>query len=152
MADSVLEHVQDQRQSLTECYRTLQAGGHLCVATPNRYSLGPDPQVGLWAGGYLPERWLAAYVRWQGGIPPQRHLLSVWALTRLLQEAGFSPPRILLPDVPMAQRSHFGRGMRALIDVYHIAKRVFPSRQLLYWIGPLLYAVAAKPPTPLQVS
>jgi len=145
VADSVLEHLQDQPKGLSECHRVMRPAGYLCISTPNRYSLGPDPQVGIWAGGYLPERWLAAYVRWQGGNPPKRRLLSAASLSILIREAGFSPPRISLPDVPPGQRNHLGRGMNLLIDFYHTAKRLPFSRQLLYWAGPLLHAVSEKP-------
>jgi SAM-dependent methyltransferase len=148
VADSVIEHLHDQHQALGECHRLLRPGGYLCMTTPNRYSVGPDPHVGIWAGGYLPERWLAAYVRRQGGIPPKRRLLSARSLSRLVQEVGFCPPRIMLPDVPEGQRSHFGRGMQLLIDLYHTTKRLPVSRQLLHQIGPLLHAISQKPGVP----
>ncbi len=148
VAESVIEHVQDQRKTLAECLRVMRPAGRLCVSTPNRYSLGPDPQTGIWGGGLLPEQWVAAYVRWQGGLPPKRRLLSARSLCRLVRDAGFSPPRILLPDVPAGQRSHFGKGMKLLIDVSHITKRLPVSRQLLHWGGPLLHAVAEKSRAP----
>jgi len=148
VADSVLEHVQDQPKALAECHRAMRAGGYFFVSNPNRYSLGPDPQAGLWAGGFVPDRWLAAYVRWQGGLPPKRRLLSTRSLSRLIREAGFYPPQIQLPDVPVGQRSHFGKGTKLLIDLYHIAKRLPVSREILHWIGPLLHAVAEKPGDP----
>ncbi len=148
VADSVIEHVPDQRKALAESHRVLRPAGYLCVATPNRYSLGPDPHVGIWAGGFLPDRWLAVWARRQGGIPPKRRLLSAGSLARLIREAGFCRPRILLPDVPSGQRSHFGKGMRLLIDLFQIAKRLPVSQQLLRWIGPLVHAVAEKPGDP----
>ena len=79
------------------------------------------------------------------GNPPKRRLLSVRSLSSLIREAGFSPPRISLPDVPPGQRNHLGRGMNLLIDLYHTAKKLPVSRQLLYWAGPLLHAVSEKP-------
>ncbi len=145
VADSVLEHVRDQKQTLTECNRVLRAGGRMFVITPNKYSLGPDPQVGLWAGGYLPERWIAAYVRRRGGIPPQRRLLSARSLPRLIRQAGFAPPHLGLPDVADGQRRQFSRLMRLLIDGYHMAKRLPVTRQILHWVGPMYHAVSDKP-------
>ena len=150
IADSVLEHLGDQHKGLSEICRVTRPGGYLFVATPNKYSLGPDPHAGIWAGGYLPERWVAAYVRRNGGIPPKRRLLSAQALYRLIREAGFHPPQIQLPDVSTGQRGQFGNGMRVLIDLYHLAKRLPASRSLLQMIGPLLHAVAAKPGEPLR--
>jgi O-antigen/teichoic acid export membrane protein/uncharacterized protein YbaR (Trm112 family) len=145
IADSVIEHVQDQRKALAECHRVTRNAGSLCISTPNRYSLGPDPQAGIWAGGYLPDRWLAAYVRWQGGIPPKRHLLSAWSLPRLIQDAGFTAPKVFLPDIPRGQRHHFARGVNLLVHLYHVVKRIPVGRHLLQWIGPLLHAVSEKP-------
>jgi SAM-dependent methyltransferase/uncharacterized protein YbaR (Trm112 family) len=146
VADSVLEVVRDQAATVAECRRVLRPGGALFVTTPNRYSLGPDPHVGLWAAGLLPPSWLAAYARRQGAVPPQRRLLSALGLRRLLEGAGFARPRVLVPDIPADQRDRFSRPLRALVDLYRAAKRVPVSRSLLRWIGPLLHAVALKPP------
>lgn len=87
--DSALEHVRDQRRTLEEARRVLFSSGCVFLATPNRFSAGPDPQTGIWCGSWLPERWTAAIVRRQGGIPPVRHLLSESELLFLLLEAGF---------------------------------------------------------------
>ncbi len=144
VADSVLEHLSDQRLALAQCHRVTTPTGYLFVSTPNRFSLGPDPQAGIWAGGMLPKRWLAAYVERQGGIPPKRHLLSSRSLSAMIREAGFGSPRVMLPDIPNGQRSHFGKSTQLLIDLYQAAKRLPLSRQCLELIGPLLHAVAEK--------
>jgi ubiquinone/menaquinone biosynthesis C-methylase UbiE/uncharacterized protein YbaR (Trm112 family) len=148
VADSALEHVTDQLRALDECHRVMAPGGYLFVSTPNRFSLGPDPQVGLWSGSLLPERWLAAYVRSQGGIPPKRNLLSAWQLAAMIRHAGFEKAQVSLPDISRQQRSHFGRGVQLLIDLYQTAKRIPLSRQCLQLIGPLLHAVAEKQARP----
>jgi 2-polyprenyl-3-methyl-5-hydroxy-6-metoxy-1,4-benzoquinol methylase/uncharacterized protein YbaR (Trm112 family) len=143
--DSTIEHVQDQRATLTESYRAMTPRGALLMSTPNRFSLGPDPHVGLWAGGYLPDRWLAAYARRQGAVPPHRHLLSVHTLAGLVRRAGFRLSGIFPPRISEAQRNQFGKEKQWLIDSYQLAQRLPFSRQLLLWIGPLLHAVAMKP-------
>lgn len=145
VADAVFEHVWDQRATMAECYRVLRRAGHLGVATPNRFSLGPDPHVGLWAGGWLPKDWIDAYVRRQGGNPPHRHLLSYWGLQHLCREAGFRVSHIYLPDIAAGQRSQCSAVMKGCIDMYHMAKRLPLSQQLLHVLGPLLHAVAQKP-------
>ncbi len=145
VADSVLEHLQEQRRALKECYRVMRPAGHLFVATPNRYSLGPDPHTGIWAGGYWPERWVARQVLQQGGVPPKRQLLSATTLTSLITEAGFDSFKLWLPDIPMGQRNHFGAGMRWLIDGYQLAKRLPVSQPLLRTFGPMFQASAHKP-------
>jgi ubiquinone/menaquinone biosynthesis C-methylase UbiE/uncharacterized protein YbaR (Trm112 family) len=152
VADSVLEHLGDQHKGLSEICRVTRPGGYLFVATPNKYSLGPDPHVGIWAGGYLPQRWLASYMSRRGGITPKRNLLSSRLLSRAIHEAGFQPPRIELPAVPDGQRSHFPPGMNLLIDLYHLGKRLPVSRPLLQMVGPFLHAVAEKGKEPLVLK
>jgi ubiquinone/menaquinone biosynthesis C-methylase UbiE len=144
-ADSVVEHLRDQKLALKECHRVLCAGGYLYLSTPNRHSLGPDPQIGLWGGGFLPAAWINAYVRRQNGLPPQRRLLTLWELSSLIQKAGFSAPRSIAPEVSAEQRRHFGRGMQLGIDLYRLARHVPLSRTLLLTIGPLINVVAVKP-------
>jgi SAM-dependent methyltransferase len=150
--DSTLEHVRDQSTALAECNRVMRPAGYLFVSTPNRYSLGPDPHAGIWAGGVLPRRVVAWHVRRQGGIPPKRHLLSVRSMTRLIQQAGFSPPGVILPTVAAQHSTQFGRGIKLLINLYHVAKRLPISRRFLRWIGPQLCAVAEKPVGRLELD
>jgi ubiquinone/menaquinone biosynthesis C-methylase UbiE/uncharacterized protein YbaR (Trm112 family) len=152
MSESTLENLQNQEQALNECLRTLHQGGLLCLSTPNKYSLAPDPHTGLPAGGYLPEKWTAAIVRRQGGIPPRRRLLSATMLSRMISRTGFKTLRISLPDIPEGQTAHFGRGIRLLIRTYHILKRLPALRLVLRWIGPVYHVVAKKPETSSQAN
>ncbi len=145
IAESTIEHVKDQGQVVNESCRVLKPGGYFFLSTPNRFSLGPDPHVGILAGGYLPKRWLADYVKRQGGIPPKRRLLSYFTLSRLLADGGFSKPCIFLPQVSPAQREQFGRLIKICVDIYHLALRIPIIRHLLYCIGPLFHAIAQKP-------
>jgi SAM-dependent methyltransferase/uncharacterized protein YbaR (Trm112 family) len=144
--DSTIEHLRDQAVALDEAHRVLRDGGRVSLATPNRLSLGPDPHAGLWAGGWLPDGVIAWWVRRRGGIPPKRTLLSQGAVQRALARAGFEHTRILVPHVPAAQRAGFGPALRRVIDGYNAATRTTVGRALLLRIGPLLHAVARKPP------
>lgn len=145
VADSTLEHLRDQRLALDECCRALRPGGRLFVTTPNRRSLGPDPHIGLPAGGWLPDSVIEAYVRRKGGIPPRRRLLSARELGDLLERAELEVERIGVPEVPAAQRAGFGSAARLAIDAYHLVKRLPLGGHLLLQFGPLLEAVARKP-------
>jgi SAM-dependent methyltransferase/uncharacterized protein YbaR (Trm112 family) len=58
----VLEHAADQRSLLHSCLAAMRPAGTAYVVTANRYSLAPDPSVGLWGVGFLPRRLAAAYV------------------------------------------------------------------------------------------
>lgn len=143
-SESTLEHLQDQEQALAECHRVLGENGRFYASIPNKYSLGPDPHVGILAGGYLPDSLIATIVTRQGGIPPKRRLLGKSSLSRLLRDAGFTDAHIFLPDIPAGQRAHFSGLMGTMIDTYHLVKRAPGSRHLLEWIGPLLYVVARR--------
>jgi SAM-dependent methyltransferase len=145
IAESTIEHVKNQIQVVNESRRVLKPGGYFFLSTPNRFSVGPDPHVGILAGGYFPKQWLGAYVKRQGGIPPKRHLLSYITLSRLLSGGGFSKPLISLPQVSPAQREQFGNLIKIGVDIYHLALRIPIIRHLLYCIGPLFHAVAQRP-------
>ncbi|MCI0437049.1 MAG: methyltransferase domain-containing protein [Gemmatimonadetes bacterium] len=144
VADSTIEHVRDAHATLDECARVARAGAGLFVATPNRFSLGPDPHAGLPAGGYLPDAVIAAYVRVKGGIPPRRRLWSGRGLHRALERHGFSIVQLGAPVIPRAQLEGFGRVARAGASVYNLVRRVPPGRLLLDRIGPLIHAVAKR--------
>jgi SAM-dependent methyltransferase len=143
--DSAIEVVDDQRRAMKEAHRVITPDGWMYLSTPNRFSIGPDPHLGVPAGGFWPKRWLAAFAKRQGAIPPKRNLLWLRSLSRLIQDAGFSPARIVLPRIAAAQRSQFGIALRTLIDLYGFAQRLPLTRHFLFLAGPLLHAVAQKP-------
>ncbi len=68
VAGDVIEHVGDQPATLAEAHRVLVPGGRLFLASPNRFSLAPEPHVQVWGVGYLPRHWMAPYVRWTRGV------------------------------------------------------------------------------------
>jgi SAM-dependent methyltransferase len=144
--DSVLENVRDQIQTMKECNRLTRIGGRIFISTPNRFSIGPDPHVGLLAGGFFPETWIAAYVRRKGGIPPKRQLLSSRSLHNLIANSGFSTINISIPDIPVDQRRFYQGVMGKMIELYHIVKRLPGGREILTTLGPVLHAVAEKKP------
>lgn len=145
VCDSALEHFRNQREALAQMHRAMRPHAALFIATPNRFSIGPDPQTGVPAGSLLPDSWTAAIVTRQGGIPPKRRLLSASKLHKLLADAGFRDIRLFLPTIPAAQRAHFSALMRSAIAAYDLARRAPVSRHLLRLIGPLFQAVARKP-------
>lgn len=145
--ETALENFSDQTRGLSEGRRVLRQGGLFCVSTPNRFTVGPDPHIGLPAAGYLPEGWIAAYSRRRGAVPPKRNLLSAGTLRRSLVDAGFVEPAIRVPAIAREQRAAFGPMGRLAIDAYHLVRRTPILNRFLRWVGPVLHAVTSRPRT-----
>jgi ubiquinone/menaquinone biosynthesis C-methylase UbiE len=143
--DSAIEMVADQPRAMKEAHRVLSPDGRLFLATPNRFSLGPDPHLGVPAGGFWPKSLLAAFARRQGAIPPERKLLWAGSLSRLIRKAGFFRTRLMLPQIAEAQLCELGAALRTAAGLYQVAQKMPITRQCLFLIGPLLYATAQKP-------
>ena len=82
----VVEHVSRQKLFLREGYRVLQPGGCFCFNAPNRFNIfGPEPHVNLWGVGFMPRRWMPAYVRLFKGMDyTDKRLPSYRELRRML--------------------------------------------------------------------
>lgn len=145
VADSAIEHFRGSQKAVNEFHRVMKPGGLVFAATPNRFSLGPDPHAGLPAGGWFPNSVVAAYVRAKGGIPPQRTLFSRSGLRRLLERSGLTVRAIYPPMIPTSVRRTLSAPARTLVSAYNALARLPFARQVVERIGPLLHAVAQKP-------
>jgi len=145
VADSAIETFRDQHLAAAEASRVAAPGACFFMATPNRFSLGPDPHIGVPAGGWIPKPLLDRYVRSRGAIPPVRTLLSVRALRHLLRDAGFDAIAVTAPAVPQVVRETLSGPLRRATGLYNAMLSVTPGRIMLRGIGPLLHAVARKP-------
>jgi ubiquinone/menaquinone biosynthesis C-methylase UbiE/uncharacterized protein YbaR (Trm112 family) len=141
-ADSTIELLHDQNAAVKELARTVTPGGNLLLATPNRFSLGPDPHTGLLAGSALPDAITAWYMRRKNAIPPVRKLLSARSVSRLVQEHGFRDIEVSLPDFPEDQLVHLSGLIRSAVKMYHVAKSAPAGGTLLKMIGPRLLLTA----------
>src|SRR5262249_28034769 len=65
---SLLEHVSKPEATTWEMRRVTKPGGSIFVWTANRFSMAPEPHVRVWGVGFLPRRWMPAYVRWRRGM------------------------------------------------------------------------------------
>lgn len=147
LAGDVIEHVGDQRATLAEAYRVLEPGGRVFLATPNRFSLGPEPHVHVWGVGYLPRRWMASYVRAVRGSDfraIRTHGIRGWV--RMLSVSPFDDWRITAPVLPTTDLAHFGPVKRTAARMYNAVATTRTGRWAALAVGPLFHIVAEKPP------
>lgn len=144
-AESTVEVTRDPAAALREAYRVLSPGGRVWLTTPNRWSLGPDPHLGVPAGGWWPRPLLERYVRRQGALMPKRRLLSARSLTSLLRESGFENIRLGVPGLPAPMLEGRSLSLRVAGGAYERLRNVPAMRELLLAIGPLLLATGRRP-------
>lgn len=145
VAGDVIEHVADQKATLSEARRVLRGGGRLFMASPNRFSLAPEPHVQVWGVGYLPRAWMAPYVQWKRGVDFRAiHTLGHGEWRRLLRECPFQGGTITVPPLPAEDLEGFRPVKRALAMGYN---RVVESR-FGQWggrrVGPLFHVTCEK--------
>ena len=113
----VIEHAADQRGLLHWCLAAARPGGQAYAVVANRFSLAPEPTVGLWLVGYLPRRWAAGYVAWRRTTRYQHfRALSRHELRALL---GAGTAALVGPAVLPAVPASAAASTRALDRVYH---------------------------------
>ncbi|HVF11276.1 MAG TPA: methyltransferase domain-containing protein [Abditibacteriaceae bacterium] len=145
VAENVIEHVKDQTATIKECRRVLN-GGVLFLTTPNRFTLAPEPHVGVWGVGFLPRPWMPVYVHWRRGVPYRfLKVLSLAELKRLLLKNGFRRPRVTLPGLPQAEVEHLSARDKLALKVYEVARRAPLLRSLLFLIGPSFHVLCHTP-------
>ena len=143
-----IEHVGDQRQYLREIDRVVVAGGVVALATPNRFSLGAEPHVGVWGVGWLPRRWQAGYVRWRSGKTYAFcRLLSVAELCRMLARDTTLQPEVIVPRIPVENLRRFGHRKARLAGWYNVLAGLAGARLVFKVIGPFFRIVARKTTT-----
>ncbi|MCA0273853.1 MAG: class I SAM-dependent methyltransferase [Proteobacteria bacterium] len=148
----VIEHVGDQGHYLAEMTRILKPGGHFALVTPNRYSLSPEPHVGVWGVGYLPRPLQAKWVRMRAGVSYDfNRLLSVWELQKLFRESGGLVPQIDFPEIAEAEISLFGPGKAKLARLYNQLSRTALFR-LIAPLGGAYYRVTGRKPVELAAA
>jgi SAM-dependent methyltransferase len=138
---STLEHCRDAERLVADARRVLRPGGVLCVKTVNRYSLLPEPHVGMWGVGIVPRRWADRFVRWRSG---QRYLhhrpLSPRELARGFRRAGFTGIRVGAAALLAADRARLAGAARWAAPVYERLRRSRFISAAVQWIAPLLDA------------
>ena len=143
-ATDVIEHLENPDLLLAEAARVLAPQGVLWLTTPNRFSLTPEPHVGLWGAGWLPRNLAVSYIRVRTGIDYRSiRLLSSGALRRILQRR-FSSVEVHLPVFDSSEARAFPPLKRTLAGVYGKASRVGALRPALLRITPYFEATCRK--------
>jgi SAM-dependent methyltransferase len=144
VALGTLEHCRDAVAALAEARRVLKPGGSLQLRTVNRFSLLPEPHVGVWGVGWLPRRWADGYVRWRTGEHYLHHrLLSAAELRRALAAAGFRGIRIAAARMLDVERERLPGPLRAVTPAYEALRRAPITRVAGRWFAPMLEASAS---------
>lgn len=147
IAGDVIEHVGNQDVTLGECYRVLRPSGRVFLASPNRYSLAPEPHVLVWGVGYLPRRWMRPYVRWVRGVEFKSiRTLGLREWRALLNRSPFAGGRITCPPLPDGDLGHFGPLKRKLAGAYNRVVVSGLGQAVAKRIGPLFHVVCARQP------
>jgi ubiquinone/menaquinone biosynthesis C-methylase UbiE len=140
-----LEHCLDADALVAEAARVLQPGGRLHLRTVNRFSVLPEPHVGVWGVGFVPRRFADAYVRWRAGQRYEHHRpLSPRELRRSIRASGLRDVRLGAAALLTADRARLGR-LAAASSAYDAVRRAPGLGRLVSWGAPLLEADAARP-------
>jgi ubiquinone/menaquinone biosynthesis C-methylase UbiE/uncharacterized protein YbaR (Trm112 family) len=142
---SLLEHVADAQAAIRESARVTKRDGRIFVWTTNRFSLAPEPHVRVWGVGFLPRRWMPAYVKWRSGLAyEKKHLLPCFEIRRFFRKVGFGKLRFLLPTITAADWQHLGKLERIGARLFLLAGKIPLVRSLLLLISPVIQVVARR--------
>jgi SAM-dependent methyltransferase len=136
----LMEHLTEYDRVTGEARRVLCAGGVLYLRTTNRFSLLPEPHVGIWGVGFLPRSIADRYVRWRGG-EGYTHLRppSAGEVTRALSRARFSGI-VVRPAPALPSETERLGAAASLAGPYNRLARLRLARAPLAWLAPLIEA------------
>ena len=134
-ANDLLEHVVDPAPVLSECRRVLRPGGPGYFSTNNRYSILPEPHVGVWGAGWLPRSLQARYVELISGRPYRNICLrSGPELKRGARAAGLA---CRLEAAPLSSAPEYRPRAQALYGRVR-------GLGVMRWVGPRLQLLCRK--------
>jgi ubiquinone/menaquinone biosynthesis C-methylase UbiE len=146
VALDVLEHVTDARLMLEEIDRVTRPSGKIVCTTPNRFSLSAEPHVGVWGVGFLPRKWMPAYVRWRNGMP-YRYIYpkSLFGLRQLFERQSGFDLKIKTPTIWEGEVKAFSPAKRMFARLYNWTIRIKIFQSILLPVAPFFHIVAQKP-------
>lgn len=145
VGESVLENLTDPDAGIAEMRRVTRPGGHVALTTPNRHSVGPDPHLGLLAGGWRSLAALRRHAQRTGQVMPRRRLFSPGELVDALHDGGLTTIRVALPRFADAQRAGQPLPVQLAMAGFHLARRLPGVRALVLQVAPTLAVVARSP-------
>lgn len=140
----VIEHIPDQARGVAEDTRVLKPGGAIFMNSPNRYSIfAVEDHVRLWGVGFVPRRWMKAYVKALSGLSYEGVWLMSYGQLRRLARAysdNYQIRGVLFdPSSPdLSSRERFlarSKGLLTLFDA--VFKHVLPSHLLVMRKAPV---------------
>ena len=139
-ANDLLEHVVDPAPVFAESHRVLQPSGFAYFSTNNRYSLLPEPHVGVWGVGLLPRSLQSHYVQLMTGRPYRYLCLrSAPELLAAARRAGFAGANVR-PAPPAAAPDRLPRAQAW----YNAVRKTGPSAAVLKLVGPRIQLLCRK--------
>lgn len=153
VASNVLEHAREPQTALDEMFRVLDKDGVAYVATPNRYSLLPEPHVGLPGLGLLPRSAADELVRRTRGVPYGGITLrGAMEWVDLVTAAGFRRVEVRPPGVGPQERAVLSPPRRAAARLLGLIRRAPGGETALKLAGPMLEVQAFKGPNRERVG
>jgi len=144
IAADIIEHVRDPDKLLAEAARAMAPESTLRLTTPNRYSLTPEPHVGLWGVGWLPHGIAVSYVRSRTGVEYRSiRLLSLGTLRSCLKRS-FPSVEIRLPTLTASELAAFPPLKRSLARTYGTLSQVAFLHPALLRVAPYFEATCRK--------
>jgi len=140
----VIEHVADPGPYLREIDRVVRSDGYIALATPNRFSLTPEPHVGIWGVGWLPRVLQKPYVEFRGKDYDFVRLISTREMSALLRRHTHCKSSILIPRVSAEEISHFSPIKARLATLYNRLVAHRWTRLVFLNIGPFFQVIGKK--------
>ncbi|MDQ2665189.1 MAG: class I SAM-dependent methyltransferase [Gemmatimonadota bacterium] len=132
----VIEHVGDPAVYLREIDRVTAPGGALALATPNRFSLAPEPHVRVWGVGWLPRPWQQAYAERMSGMSyAYVRLLAAREMQRLIRDNTAFDVCLVAPLLPDEEVAIAGPVRAAFARVYNALLRYGAGRRAALYFG-----------------